>query len=517
MTSFVSSWCRGGAPGERAEWIRPYTEKWTVADSCTNEQLATYFLACIDNNATQPRSAFVGELFSRWYLYVSNARGRQFLRAVVEHLFQARGGLDVLVCAIQDTSHHDGDDDDDDDGGSSATTTMSSRSSSSSHRNRISREKMMRRTAPDLYHEVFCQTFGSVDLDLLVEIELQNQRQVCRKTPSPETLMVKAVRAALEIPFFDRCFAIHMKWSSIFLERMCHDEWAIPPQQSSSRGGMWYVSRAVFEQRMQWFCPFILDFIRDTRIRRMGAVLSGSLLPLCALRHEVYTATKQEFLAHANEVYAKCTVDCFISVPPGLVVDFSTCVLEEVLREVSGGGEEALASSWVRVRSQEWHEDETWAQRNRSGVTLYYSSPAFSFDVQFIFVAEPLAQVVAHHHLPCVRAMYDGSTLSTTASCFVAWMTRFVNAPPLFGSRIDQQRQSKTVFKYAMRGWGFSRSAVVELQLPVTLLEWLREWHTPSDSPQRPLPWYHPLYHPSLWHKAMTAARVQNLIECAEI
>lgn len=461
----------------RDDAMKAFDEKWPNPSLCSLEQLAAYFLACIDG-VLEPPNIYYEELFRRWHLYLTNVRNRQFARIVVQHLFLQRNGQDTLAVAI---SKH--------------------------------AQEMMRKVSPDMYHEIFSLMFNGIDLQLLVDIEAQYQHFVCRKTASQEVMMDGALDKALSIDFFTRAFAIHMKWFQACIDGCIASSWAIPPQ-ARSLSGMWYVSQGEFEKRLTWFCPFALNLVRSKMVRSYGGVLSGSVLPLCALKHEVYTGTREEFMAFAQEVYPKCSLDIFMACHP---VVSSGASLEHRATEFLALLGSITSSMWQEVRKVSWVEDgPDWSVRNRRGITFYFKSPAYLFEVQLILIIDEnadsdIAKAVAHQHLPCVRARYDGTALHVTASCFVAWMTRFVERPPLFGSMVSQQRKSKIVFKYAMRGWGFSSAAVQDLQLPSTLLEWLRDWgHTP-------LPAYHPLYNPNLWRKFMTADRVKELIECAEI
>ena len=361
----------------------------------------------------------------------------------------------------------------------------------------------MDRSCPDIFYAINHQMFPSIDLVLLLRIEEQMQKAVCRKTPSPEMVLEVAENDALHIDFFKRVFVIHMKWAAACEETRFADEWAIPPQARLTPGP-WYNAQKTFQQRLTWLCPFLQGLLGHPVLRDVSAVLSGSVIPLCILKHEVFIENKYHFLAYAGEVYKKCSIDIFVCQPHEVTYDWLYQKFLPALEEIS-------QTKW-QYREVKWEEDKDWV-RNRKGTTYYFSTPASAMQIQLINM--PLHtqnMAISHQHLPCVRASYDGTNVYVTASCLESWMSRFITSPALFGSHISQQRKSKTVFKYAMRGWGFNTRAVADLQLPQALIDWLREW--PS---KKPLPWYHPLYNPNVWPKAMPEERVRQLIECAEV
>ena len=128
--SLVDMWVKQS----RTETLRPFHETWADPAKCTLEQLAAYFLSCVDGQL-EPPAAYYAELFRRWPLYLSNLRSRLFVRMVLKHLFLQRGNQDVLACAI---SRHSG--------------------------------ELMRKVAPDIYHEVTAQMLNGIDLQLLVDV-----------------------------------------------------------------------------------------------------------------------------------------------------------------------------------------------------------------------------------------------------------------------------------------------------------------------------------------------------------
>jgi len=358
----------------------------------------------------------------------------------------------------------------------------------------------MRVAAPDLHHAI-CQS--ALDLSLLLDIESHVTNTMCQLRASSETLIESSVNAALSLDFYANAFILDMTWNETMTRKCFECSWLIPPMEMTAIRH-WYVSRTVFEQRLAWFAPFVTPFLADDRVRKLGLVLSGGVLPLCALRQEVYMDTRHQFLAYASEVYRNTSLDFFIcGETPAM-----TSTICELLSIASAGrdwAEEAPRHEWAE-------DDDSWAARNRHGTTVYVSDG--TFHVHLIFMGEHIAyrESLSQQHLPCVRASWDGNVLAMTASCFRSWMTRFVTEQPLFGANVSEERKAKTVFKYAMRGFGFSAAAASGLQLPTTLGQWLRAF-----PPKRPLPWYHPMYNPNMWSKAMTPQRERALLECVEI
>lgn len=350
-----------------------------------------------------------------------------------------------------------------------------------------------KRLAPDIYYFINEHRMTTFDLPLLLEIERAIHRLVCRKLPASETTIENATTAALSIDFFERAYTIHLQWNRFFNERVMACVWDIPPLAQTSR--IWFVSRKTFLQRLGWLCPFAQKLVSPTLL------LSGSTIPLCVLKHEVYTETLEEFLSMVGENYKSLSLDFYSSA-------YSA---DEFLAHLRACSED---ESWTEFQSIEWAEDGEWLARNRRGVTHYFCSTRFPYKIQLIRIGN-LRDAISQQHLDCVRASYDGERLSATASCVVSWMTRFIDLPLLFGSRISLQRKSKTVVKYAMRGFGFSEKAISGIPLPSTLLEWLRE-ATELDR-ARHLPAYHPLYNPIVWRKFMTADRVEAMMQCTEI
>lgn len=432
--------------------------------------LSAYFLSSVDNPTMLISSEYYGVLFCEWRAFLSNNRGRQFLRVVIVDVFCKRGMLDMLAANLDREC-----------------------------------QQLMRRSYPDLFHAIYAPTLAFVDLELLDDVEDAYQKLYCRKTPSQERLIEASVESALEIDFFERVWALNLKWNMRFHERVSASEWAIPPQ-SQGNSTMWYVPRHTFEQRLEWLCPGIGNFLRSSELRRVGAVLSGSIVPLCILKHGVCTDNEHDFVAFANEVYRGFSVDIFVCKQE------VTATTMDFVRGLSEVGRH-LQNTWVCQRKVEWAEDDdAWTMRNRRGITYYYGN-SDNDRVQLVVMGHHARkEAISQQHLPCVRAYYDGSAVKVTASCLISWMTRFVDEKPLFGNKITQQRKSKTVFKYATRGWGFSALATSQLQLPSTLHTWLQEWNR-----KQPLPCYHPLYNPSQWHKWMSEERVQSLRECVEI
>lgn len=432
------------------------------------DDLCTYFMHCVARLEDVPGHLH-HELIERWADLVTTTSGRAFLRRVTLKFFVHGGGLDDLVGNLPDNA-----------------------------------QEKTHLLAPDLYYVINRAFFQSIDLVLLIRIEQLAQKFVCRKTTSPEFIMPSAAEDALHIDFYKRAGAIHMQWSSAVTQTRFIEEWAIPPQ-ARWVAGLWYVPKQRFEERLGWLCSFLPTLLRHDVLRNIGAVLSGSILPLCMLKHEVHMETRLDFLAYAAEIYKKCSVDIFVTAPYEVRFEWLAREFIPVLQELS------QTTTWA-IKEHQWSEDDEWV-RDRRGITHYISTPLSSVVIQIISMpSQTRDAAIAHQHLPCVRACYDGENVYVTAGCIESWMSRFISSPPLFGSKVSQQRRSKIAFKYAMRGWGFSRKATSDMQFPDTLTAWLRDWPE-----KNPLPWYHPLYNPNMWPKAMSPDCVKQLLECADI
>lgn len=412
------------------------------------------------------------ELFQRWPQLCNNAGGRKFLRYIVGSL-QKHGGVDTVALTIDEHAH-----------------------------------TLMRKVSPDIFYAVNSWRFTGIELPLLLDIERKMRRAGCRKTPCPDVTLQVSAEAACGIDFFKLVWPVHMRWFFESDKNRNEQRWAIPPRQRRALGH-WYVPQKTFLERLVWLCPFVEMLMASSVVQKAGAVLIGSLLPLCALSHEpFYVIDKESFVAFATESYRKWTLDLLVC---GCEVHEDWILREflPVLRNLSGSG------AWKFDRALDWREDDGNWIRNRSGTTFYLCSAESPFAVQVICMPKcpSVAEAVLHQHLPCVRAWFDGTSLRATASCFMAWMTRYIDEEPLpFGAHVTQQRRSKIVLKYAMRGWGFSMGSVTGLQFPDTVMRWLEEWPT-----NQTLPPYHPLYNPNTWPKYMPADKVQQLIACSEI
>ena len=436
----------------------------------SNDNLIIYLLqrASTDNDSDVSAEAMT-EVYRRWGTLCQTIKGRSFLRLLIGTLIQVD---DVLQSAAFEI-----------------------------HENDMNKTKL---NAPDLAYTILTPFESALDLNLQVRVERMIVESTMRRTKTNEFFLEDAVHSATSIPFFDRVYVMSMRWLFRFLQERSTFTWAIPPMTVTNLEN-WFVTRNVFLQRMEWFAPFLPNLLNHSGMRRVGAVLSGSLLPLFALNHEINTETKERFMYYSDEVYRKCAISLFVC---GRLMK-----QEVIVKTVLDSLRDAWPhSEWVVGGETTWREDDEWLARNRRGTTVYIHDQAHAFDVHLIIMPDvTLERAMVNQHLAPSRAWWDGQTLHVTASCMKSWMTRFVVERPLFGSLTSQQRRSRTVFKYAMRGFGFSMGAVMNLKLPSTLVEWLR-----LCTDKRTLPWYHPLYNPNMWRKAMTPERERALLECAE-
>lgn len=368
----------------------------------------------------------------------------------------------------------------------------------------------LRDLAPDVYLVLFRTSMTGIELPLLLDIEEQYCQSISQSKSLPNAILENVVSEAISIDFFSVATTIHLRWTYHYRGDVMDDlAWGIPPPALYQQS-VWYVSESLFRKRLLWMCPFILDLLHHESVQRDNIVLSGSSVPMCALNHVVYCDTQEAFLAMVDEVYWNRSVDLVVATdddPNTLHARFLHAL------QVSAGQH----STWRHKHTLHWTEDTTGA-RNRRGATFYYTSDSCQYEIQLIVFTtvteswvNPLEHAIAHQHLACVRAAFDGHKLFVTATCAVSWMTRFINTPLRFGDTVSQQRRSKAIFKYAMRGWGFSDSVLYGIRLPSILSEWLYAW-----GPRRMLPWYHPLYNRLTWTKTMPPARVRDLLECAD-
>jgi hypothetical protein len=420
-------------------------------------------IAIVSASLANVTDDLIQQVYYEWPGLCKNIRGRNFLRTFFTEVIRKRG--DNLVYSLTDTS---------------LTETQVH--------------------MPDLF--LFLYPEGQLNIPIQCAVEDMAVKLVMRKSKSQETILSAAVRQSVCIPFFDKVCAINMKWNLTLHKLRNGIDWAIPPKAAGSMD-KWYVTVDVFQRRLTWYAPFLIQLLNHSTIRRLGGVLSGSLIPLCVLNHEVYTETQDQFLAYANELYKDCAISLFVcqqKMSHTEVTNLVCDVLDEMCSRVE----------WASTDVQEWNEDEDLIRMRRGITTTIIGGP---WRIHVIYMpSTDVETAMMNQHLPPLRAWWDGHTLFATSKCTVSWMMRFVNDEPLFGNLIDRKRQSKIVFKYAMRGFGFSMNSVTNLQLPSTLMVWLRE-----SKQHCPLPWYHPLYNPSIWHKAMTKERERKLLSCVDI
>lgn len=399
-------------------------------------------------------------LRENWEELCSSILGRSFLRAVIVPHFQLHGM--TLTTTLEMSAH--------------ASTN-----------------------APDILYAL--SDVRRNDLHLLLAVERCHAKFLCNPPNDESPPLAAAVDEALSLNFFARTFLLSMRWHEEMSRRVTQSEWAIPPLDMRALHS-WHVSEREFQQRLDWVAPWLRRFLRHPTIRQHDIVLSGGIIPLCVLRQEVFVEDADSFLRYADEIYRNTSIDLFVK-SDSENIDRITSDVCAVLADAE--------QRPVHVSSELWVEDdETWVRRRRG--TSVGIDTASGRRVTLVFMTSTVTESIAHQHLPCVRASYDGSTLSVTASCFVAWMTRFIGEPLLFGNHVSTVRRSKTVLKYAIRGFGFSPTALVGCVLPSTISLWLRD-EVPRH---RPLPWYHILYQPALWRKAMTAQRERDLLACIE-
>jgi hypothetical protein len=491
----------------------PYDERWTKLSTCSLDQIGTGVLRSLyadlevdssddgnaddgnadDGNAdsvsVHVRASFISELERRWPLYTQYARGRQLLR--------------LVVIALENNSM------------SSERMRLSIDLVKQNHIYKDTRE-----IAPDIIYALQHGYNNTNDLPLLFEIEDLFHRFTCRKTAPRETIIADVLTYALDINFFRQVVPLSTAWSLHYQTHYRENvTWAIPPVAIIDQHP-WYVGLTLFGTRLRWLCPFVESFFTHRGFLRHGGVISGGIIPLCLLQPQVRASTQHDFMTYAKEVYHRYSIDIFFVCS----IDSLGTVEEgcaQMIRDVS------RYDSW-KCRRVEWAEDDdTWAVRNRRGITLYFSCDrdVYPFEIQCIIIPNTtIPFAITHQHLPCVRAWYDGVHIHCTASAFTSWLTHFVDAPPLFGALVTPQRKAKTVLKYAMRGWGFSVRAVEGMKFPATIYQWISEYNPPAPHgdvrnrlPQRALPWYHPLYNRNLWAKKLEAEQIRQLVECVDV
>ena len=455
--------------------VKPWQENWSEISKLSFEQLIAYFLITMDMSNEWPDNYLKDEhlqvLYSRWDKITRNARGRSFIRTLVVNLFAKYDRLDSPAYCLSDEA-----------------------------------KLSMRKYCPDVYQKVMSAFIPmTINLPVLLEIEKLYIKTQCRKSKSPETLIESSLAEALQINFFRYASIMGLRWWDSF-ERLKMDiEWAIPPMKQL--GSKWSVNIDQFQQRLSWMAPFLPEFMRDERVRWLGVVLTGSLIPLCVLEHQINTADRGRFIEYARETYRKCSIDLFIT-----DTNFSPGQIESIVLEALDKYSDEQTTWKIDSRKQWSEDDDSWV-RNRHGYTIYFRADGQDLDIHLVVMAESsLRDAISQQHLDCVRAYWNGSSLLATASCCISWMTRLIFEMPLFGNHIEFKRRSKIMVKYAIRGFGFTTTAIQGLQIPSTIHKWLSE---DFERGRRPLPWFHPLYNPNLWKKDMTPDREIALLECA--
>ena len=270
--------------------------------------------------------------------------------------------------------------------------------------------------------------------------------------------------------------------------------WTIPPPQMDPMQRPW-VDWKTFQQRLEWATQDFFKssglFTHQNCLPQSSIFLSGSLIPLCFLQHQVDTLSRERFLLYANEVYAGRDIDIFLI---GLQS-------EEPIRQFLD------KLSTARPERLEWKDC-----FGRSGISFTLrSTPTNPWDVHIIWMDPQLTseQVFSKQHFPFVRAWWDGTTLRATKDCVESWLSRCCTTRALFDDTMDPLRRSRNVLKFAMRGFGFTPRSVQGVKIPGEVLEWLYQ-------PVYRLPWYHPLYNPCLWKKRLTREEIKRLHSCVD-
>lgn len=279
------------------------------------------------------------------------------------------------------------------------------------------------------------------------------------------------------------------------------EQMLVPPPSMRSNEP-WLLSIETARKRLKWATRGLLS--SRWPFAGLPVVLSGSLLPLCFLSTVYKSDTREHFLSYAEENYRRRSLDLFIY----------TAEAERVRAEVLRRLGQRCADSLTLVRTY-----------RHLACDVYEYVAAASERVQLICMpgAERPIDTFLFHHLPLVRACYTGEALLVTPMCLASWRYRtcmgYVHFSKEVGGGADteewgdavpedvRRHWSRLVLKWATRGFAFPRHP--SWTLPRRILEWVQEDVDAS------LPWYHPLYAPSSWHRFLSDEEVLACWDCA--
>jgi hypothetical protein len=272
-------------------------------------------------------------------------------------------------------------------------------------------------------------------------------------------------------------------------------------------------------------------------------VLGGSLLPLCFLPSIYKTDSREHFLAYANENYATRSVDFFVYGMPEMDIMRLFYVISMRL--------DRTPDSFAFVRRYQ-HLHMGVEMRVLELAVAVGAGRTIRMQIVHMPSADQPVDTFLYHHLPLVRAGYNGTTLLMTPCCYASWFRRMCigyihfldyatapkssaeGEPPTITPDDDdvteyaapyllKQRWSRLMLKWAIRGFGFPRSS--RWALPRRIDEWIRDNLTTYEDldddsciivDMPPLPWYHPLYLPSTWTRYMSDEEVRACLACEE-
>ncbi len=274
---------------------------------------------------------------------------------------------------------------------------------------------------------------------------------------------------------------------------MDNARWTIPPPPRTARAS-WVNDQHTFLTRLGWATNGLMGGDNPLIELTENMFVSGSILPLCNLQFVYPIVTRTSFMEYVREVYNTLDIDIYFRGAQGILdrESFVTGLRVRFPNLKISKNEHGQARIQLTPDADEYP-------------CLKLNQCAY----EFIF------DVVARHHFPWVRAWFGQDyRVFVTAQCLVSWHARACtdDMSVYFLPRAEQEHKDRLVLKWAIRGFGFTRK--VFERNSITLPRAVEQWLHPYVEQGYNLPWYHPLYNPSIWPKRISQKTIDDFKIC---